>query len=133
MIQSILAFPYPTYRDSEKPESYINYEGDLMTSMLEYPVKINSVLKKFEKASNLIINIYACEDSDQIIVPGRVSSLVDYLYAQFLKSVKDVSVSMENIQRYTKDLQDLHQSKRLVNLFINKNYSFLIKKFMWTC
>ena len=45
-----------------------------------------------------------------------------------MKCVKDVTVSMENTEGYTKNLQDLNQNNGLATLFIFEKHYSLIKK-----
>ena len=88
--------------------------------MLNYPQKLDSSLIKFEKVNNLILNIYSCEK--KLKVPIRISLLIDGVFTPFLESIKDVPITQENVQEYTKDLLDLNHNNRLVNLFLYSNH-----------
>ena len=44
----------------------------------------------------------------------------------FLNNTKDLAITDENIQEHTKDLLDLYDNKRLVNLFLYENHYSLI-------
>ena len=125
-LYSILAFLYPKPTDFNKAnyESYIKFVNKLNTTMLQFPQKLDSNIEKFEKANNIIINVYSVEN--KIVVPVRVSSNIDSIYTPFLNSTKEIPITDENIQEYTKDLLDLNDNKRLVNLFLYENHYSLI-------
>ena len=125
-LYSVLAFLFPRPTDFNKShyKSYINFTNRLNTSMLRFPQKLNSNIEKFEKANNLIINVYSVEN--KIIVPVRISTNIDSIYMPFLNNTKDLAITDENIQEYTKDLLDLNDNKRLVNLFLYENHYSLI-------
>ena len=92
--------------------------------MLNFPVKIDSTITKFGKANNLIVNIYSEENNT--IVPVRLSPSIDHVYSPSLNDTKDVAITKDNIQEYTKQLLDLNTNTRLVNLFLfNKYYSLI--------
>ena len=49
------------------------------------------------------------------------------VYTPFLNDTKDVAITKDNIQEYTKQLLDLNTNTRLVNLFLfNEHYSLMI-------
>ena len=85
---------------------------------------MKSNIEKFEKAKNIIINVYSVEN--KIIVPVRVSTNIDSIYRPFQNNTKDLAITYENIQEHTKDLLDLNDNKRLVNLFLCENHYSLI-------
>ena len=115
-----LYFPRPTDLNKSHYRSYINFANRLNTTMLRFPQKVNSNIEKFEKANNLIINVYSAEN--KIIVPVRISTNIHSIYMPFLNHTKDLVISDENIQGYTKDLLDLNGNKRLVNLSLYENH-----------
>ena len=91
---------------------------------VNFPVKIDSTITKFEKANRLIVNIYSEEDNT--VVPVRISPTIDDVYTPFLNDTKDISITKDNIQEYTKQLLDLNTNTRLVNLFLfNEHYSLI--------
>ena len=92
--------------------------------MLNCSVKIDSTITKFEKAYRLIVNIYS-EEGDTI-VPMRISPSIDDVYTPFLSDTKDVAITKDNIQEYTKQHLDLNTNTRVVNLFLyNELYSLI--------
>ena len=52
-LYSILAFLYPTETNKSNCQSYEKFASRLDTSMLNFPVKIDSTITKFEKANGL--------------------------------------------------------------------------------
>ena len=84
---SVLAALYATPSCKENPNSYSKHLSKLNRSMLTFPQRINSSILKFEKANNLIINVYTCEK--ELILPVRMSPQIDKLYLPFLQSIKD--------------------------------------------
>ena len=83
-LHSILAFLFlrPTDFNKSHYKSYTNLINRLDTSMLRFQQKLSSNIEKFEKANNLIINVYSVEN--KTIVPVRISTNRFHLHA-FLK------------------------------------------------
>ena len=77
-LYSIIAYLYPVKINRSSPYSYTKYLDKLDTSMLNYPVKVDSTLDKFEEINNLSINIYTLEN--ELVVPIRISQNVDIQY-----------------------------------------------------
>ena len=105
-LYSILAFSYPTEARKSKYQSYESFVSRFYTSMLNFPWKIDSTITKFEKASNLIVNIFS-EEGDTI-VPIRISPNIDDVYTPLLNDTKDVAITKDNIKEYNKQLLDLN-------------------------
>ena len=97
----------------ENPNSYSMHINKLDTSTLRFPQKLVSRTLKFKKANNLIVNVYTCED--KIILPVRVSSLIDQIHSQFLQSSKDLAITNKNIGSFTDSLIGQNCDDRFVN------------------
>ena len=121
---SVLAALYPASSCKENPNSYSKHMSKLNISMLTFPQRVDSSILKFEKANNLIINVYTCEK--ELIVPLRVSPQIDKIYLPFLQSIKDLAITSENIGSFTDSLKSLNSHDRLVNLFLYSNHYSLI-------
>ena len=121
---SVLAALYAASSCKENPNSYSMHMSKLNISMLKFPQRIDSSILKFEKANNLIINVYTCEK--ELILPLRVSPLIDKIYLPFLQSIKDLAITSENIGSFTDSLKSLNSHDRLVNLFLYSNHYSLI-------
>ena len=92
--------------------------------MLIFPQRVDSNILKFEKVNNLIINVYTCEK--ELILPVRVSPVIDKIYLTFLQSIKDLAITSETIGSFTDSLKSLNSHDRLVNLFLYSNHHSLI-------
>ena len=103
-------------------QSYERFASRLDISIINFSVSNDSTITKFEKGNNLIVNFYS-EEGDTV-VQIRISPNIDDVNTLFLNDTKDVAITKDNIQEYTKQLLDLNTKTRLVNLFLfNKHYS----------
>ena len=90
---SVLAALYAASSCKENPNSYSMHMSKFNISMLRFPQRLNSSILIFEKANNLIINVYTCEN--ELILPLRVSPLIDKIHLPFLQSIKDLAITSE--------------------------------------
>ena len=82
-------------------------------SILDFPLKIDSTITKLEKANSLMVNNHSEEVSN--VVPVRIPTSMNDVYTTFLSDIKDVAITKDNIQEYTKQLVDLKTNTHLVN------------------
>ena len=112
-----------------KPEDKYK-EEKLDTSMLEYPVKNDDSIEKFETANKLIINIYRLENYN--IKPCRVSPTLKKYYENLITSLDESKKLLT--ERSFKTLQrKLFKKRCIINLLDQETHYNLICESYPTC
>ena len=125
-LYSVLANLYPANDHKNLPSKYKEYFNKIDYSMLEFPVKIDSSIEKFEEANNLSINIYTLENN--LIVPIRISSNVDKHYTDIYSEIQKFNVTNDaTIREKLNHINDIisHHTK-FINLFLYEKHYTLI-------
>ena len=111
-------------RFMDKPEEKFD------TSMLEYPVKNDDSIDKFEKANKLIINIYRLENYN--IKPCRISPVLKKYYENLITSL-DESKKILSEKRFKTLQRKLFKNRCIINLLDQETHYNLIHSHYLTC
>ena len=79
-----------------------SFSVNLTLQCSAFPQKLDSNILIFEKANDVIINVYTYEDKN--IVPVRVSPLTNDIYLPFLDSTKGLAITGGEVSRSLQNL-----------------------------
>lgn len=87
---AILSALYPVTSNPRRLSNYIRYENELNFTGIEFPVKLNQILKFEQLNPSISINVYIYEDEDKKVRPVRITKDVKVNHIHLLLIMKEV-------------------------------------------